>query len=87
MDQALDQRLDSRTARRTLALFVTTFALAVLASPLLVLYELLLGTLGLVAVGLLARVRDGRSTMTATVIAAGVVAGGLPYLLAAAFVA
>ncbi|MGP4111284.1 hypothetical protein ACTWP5_10245 [Streptomyces sp. 4N509B] len=91
MDQALENRLDrtldSRTSRRTLTLFLATFAVAVLASPLFVLYELLLGTLGLVVLGLVSRVREDRATMTATVIAAGVLAGGLPYLLAAAFVA
>ncbi|MGP3968913.1 hypothetical protein [Streptomyces sp. 6N223] len=90
MDQALnntvDETLDSRTARRTRMLFAVTFCLAVLASPVFVLYELLLGTLGLVALGMLARVREGGGTMTATVIAAGMLAGSLPYLLTAAFV-
>jgi hypothetical protein len=90
MDQALDntvdESLDGRTAHRTRVLFAVTFGLAVLLSPLFVLYELLLGVLGLVAIGLLARVRDGSGTMTATVIAAGLLAGSLPYLLTAAFV-
>jgi hypothetical protein len=91
MDQALDntvdERLDGRTARRTRLLFAVTFCLAVLASPVFVLYELLLGVLGLVAFGLLARVRESGSTITAMVIAAGVLAGSLPYLLTAAFMA
>ncbi len=91
MDQALNNRLDERldkgTAQRTLVLFAVTCALAVLASPILVIYELLFGTLGLVALGVVARFRPGRATMTGTVIAAGVLAGSLPYLFAAAFVA
>ncbi|MBL1067064.1 hypothetical protein [Streptomyces sp. 7-21] len=87
MDQALDNRLDrldSRTARRTLALFAATSVLAMLVSPALVLYELAAGVSGLVVSGLLARVVPGRATMTATVVFAGVVTGCLPYLLAAA---
>jgi hypothetical protein len=87
LDNTLDKRLDGRTARRTLTLFAVTCAIAMVASPVLVIYELLFGALGLVATGLLARVREGSGTMTATVIAAGVLAGSLPYLLAAAFVA
>lgn len=83
----MDQALDHRTSRRTLALFATTFVLAALASPLFVLYELLLGAAGLVATGFLARGRDSRSTMTATVVFAGILAGSLPYLAAAPFVA
>ncbi|TDC23978.1 hypothetical protein E1265_11230 [Streptomyces sp. 8K308] len=86
MDQALDNRLDSRTSRRTLVLFTTTLVLAVLASPLFAIYELFLGALGLVATGLVARLKDGAGTMTATVVFAGVLAGSLPYLAAAPFV-
>ncbi|MDT0322524.1 MULTISPECIES: hypothetical protein [unclassified Streptomyces] len=86
MDQALDNRLDSRTSRRTLVLFTTTLVLAVLASPLFAIYELFIGALGLVATGLVARLRDGTGTMTATVVFAGVLAGSLPYLAAAPFV-
>ncbi|GAB2904267.1 hypothetical protein [Streptomyces mayteni] len=86
MDHALDNRLDSRTSRRTLALFGATLVLAVLASPLFAIYELLIGALGLVATGLLARLKDGAGTMTATVVFAGVLAGSLPYLAAASLV-
>jgi hypothetical protein len=90
MDQALnntvDERLDGRTAQRTRMLFAVTFCLAVLASPVFVLYELLIGTLGLVALGMVARVREGSGIRAATVIAAGLIAGSLPYLLTAAFV-
>ncbi|MEO3753889.1 hypothetical protein [Streptomyces sp. B6B3] len=90
MDQALDNRLDERldkgTAQRTLVLFAVTCALAVLASPILVIYELLFGTLGLVAMGALSRFLPSGVAMTGTVVAAGVLAGSLPYLFAAAFV-
>lgn len=91
MDQALDntvdETLDGRTSQRTRLLFAVTFGLAVLASPVFVLYELLLGTLGLVALGLLARFTDrSGATMAATVVAAGLLAGSLPYLVAGAFV-
>lgn len=89
MDEALDNRLDrldNRTARRALVLFAVTCALAMLASPVYVIYELVLGVLGFVATGMLARVFPGRATMAAMVISAGVLAGSLPYLLGAAFV-
>ncbi|WP_059011395.1 hypothetical protein [Streptomyces specialis] len=90
MDQALDNRLDNRldhrTTRRTLVLFGATCVLAVLASPLFVLYELLLGAFGLVATGMLARIRENAGVMTATVVFAGILAGSLPYLVAAPFV-
>lgn len=77
------QALDHRTAQRTLVLFMGIFLLSAVASPLLLVYELLAGAGGLVATGLLARRRNGRSAMTATVVFAGILAGALPYLAAA----
>lgn len=82
----MDQALDRRTQRRTLALFTAVFLAAAAVSPFLVVYELLLGAAGLVATGFLARLREGRSAMTATVVFAGILAGSLPYLVAAPFV-
>jgi site-specific recombinase len=86
MYHALDHRLDTRTSRRTLALFWVTFLAAVVVSPVFALYGMLLGAAGLVGAGLLGRVRESTGTMTATVVFAGVLAGSLPYLAAAPFV-
>jgi hypothetical protein len=90
MDQALDNRLDNRldhkSTTHTLVLFSTTLVLAVLASPLLALYEFLIGAFGLVATGLMARGHEGVKTRAATVVFAGLLAGSLPYLAATPFV-
>ncbi|MEV1007511.1 hypothetical protein [Streptomyces sp. NPDC049881] len=86
IDNRMDHRLDRRTTRRTRVLFAAVFAAAVLLSPLLVIYELLAGAVGLVLTGMVARASDGAATMTATVVFAGLLAGSLPYLAAAPFV-
>ncbi|RKN04070.1 hypothetical protein [Streptomyces radicis] len=86
LDNRLDNRLDNKSRRHTLVLFGVTCVLAVLASPLFVLYELLLGALGLVATGVLARHREGPGARAATVVFAGLLAGSLPYLALAPFV-
>ncbi|MDT0446087.1 hypothetical protein [Streptomyces johnsoniae] len=86
LDNRLDKRLDNKATGRTLVLFGATFVLAVLASPVFVLYELLLGAFGLVATGLLTRGREGTKARAATVVFAGLLAGSLPYLVAAPFV-
>lgn len=86
LDNRLERRLDRRASRRTSALFGATVVVALAASPLFVLYELLLGAGGLAGTALLPRrFRDGTAGMTATVIFAGILAGSLPYLVAAPF--
>ncbi|WP_049565086.1 hypothetical protein [Streptomyces sp. SBT349] len=85
LDNRLDNRLDNKSRRRTLVLFGVTCVLAVLASPLFVLYELLLGAFGLVATGLFARHHESAVARAATVVFAGLLAGSLPYLIAAPF--
>ncbi|WP_129842981.1 hypothetical protein [Streptomyces sp. RFCAC02] len=87
LDNRMDHRIDRRTSRRARYLFAAVFLAAALLSPYLVLWELLAGAAGLVATGLLARrAQDGAATMTATVVFAGLLAGSLPYLVAAPFV-
>ncbi|MDT0266260.1 hypothetical protein RM844_08120 [Streptomyces sp. DSM 44915] len=88
MDQALDNRLDNRldrkTTRHTRLLFAATAALALVLSPVLFLYEVLVGALGLVGTGLATRQHEGPVARTATVVFAGLLAGALPYLVFAA---
>lgn len=75
-------RVEPASRSRHVPLFAAAFVVALVASPVLAIYELILGVLGALLALLLPTSRDSPTRLNLLIVSAAVAAAGLAYVVA-----